>query len=207
MKRAKTTETKQIRIPQPTIPQKPQKTLPIPREELEILEKRKNEKLTFSFRFLELEHKYFNLGGTCIRWANDLFQMLRDLSQMTRDDFVVKLKDRYRSHLHDWNKLDCKYNLPDEFLEQVECRQARISKSKGGIHGFLIGNTFYVVWLDPHHNLYPDENYGGRKIFKPPETCCGYRDEELKKLREELEKCKKELKEYEALLDEKTKPA
>lgn len=207
MKKAKTTKTKQIHIPQPQVPPKRQKTLPIPQEELEMLEKRKNENLIFSFKFLELDHKAFNLGGTCVRWVNDLFRLFKELSQITRDDLVIGLKDHYRSHLHNWEKLDYKYDLPDEFLKQVECRQVRISSSKGGIHGFIIGNTFYVVWLDPHHNLYPDERYGGRKIFEPPETCCGYRDEELKRLKEELEKCKKELKEYEALLDEKTRPA
>lgn len=83
--------------------------------------------------------------------------------------------------MHNWDKLDYKYNFDDAFLEQVECRQARISTSQGGIHGFIIGNRFYVVWLDPHHNLYPDERYGGLKIFTPPETCCSYRDVELEK--------------------------
>ena len=25
----------------------------------------------------------------------------------------------------------------------------------GRVHGFLIDNVFYVVWLDPEHRLYP----------------------------------------------------
>lgn len=160
---------------------------------IEQLRTRNNEKLVFSFKFLDLEHEAFNLGGTCINWVNDLFNTLKEVSNITRKELTIDLISHYRSHVHDWSKLDYHYGFGKNFYEQVECRQIRIAKSKGGIHGFLIGNVFYIVWLDPHHNLYPDENYGGRKFFKPPETCCGYRDEELKKLREENERLKIEI--------------
>lgn len=188
-----------LTLPRPGIPNKSLKKLPIAKEEIEYLETLKDKDLVFSFRFLELNHEIFNLGGTCNRWSNDLFELLNNLSKITRNDFVNKLQRHYRSHIHNWDKLDYKYGLEDEFLEQVECRQARISTSKGGIHGFVLGNRFYVIWLDPHHNLYPDDRYGGVKNFSPPETCCGYRDSELESL-------KKIIEGYEELLEEQTSP-
>lgn len=192
-------KSQNISIPKPDIPSKQKKKFPISQEELEYLETQSHRKMVFSFKFLELEHEAFNLGGTCNRWGNDLFKLLSELSNVTRNDFVNKLQAHYRSHLHKWDELDYKYKLGDDFLEQVECRQARISTSKGGIHGFIVGNMFYVVWLDPHHNLYPDDRYGGVKKFTPPETCCSYRDHELIELKEKL-------KEYEELLEEATCP-
>ncbi|MBB6218642.1 hypothetical protein HNQ80_004816 [Anaerosolibacter carboniphilus] len=203
MSKAKTTKKEEgkkklLCIPTPSVNKV--KNFPIPQEEIEELKHLANKKLTFSFRFLELEHEAFNLGGTCVNWVNDLFLMMQELSGITRNQFVNELRDHYRSHTHDWSKVDYRYRLNEEFLEQVECRQARISSSKGGIHGFIVGNRFYVVWIDPHHNLYPDERYGGLKIFKAPETCCGHRDLELQILN-------RKNKELEELLEEYTRPA
>jgi len=200
---SRTGKTKRIKkkniLPEPKIPNNKKSKFPIPEKELEELREFKDKKLVLSFRFLDLKHEAFNLGGTCNKWGNDLFKMLKELSNITRKQFVVDLREHYRSHDHDWDKLDYKYNFTYEFLEQVECRQARISLSKGGIHGFIVGNRFYVVWLDPHHNLYPDDKHGGVTILKPPETCCSYRDKELHRLNEEL-------KEYESMVGEMTKP-
>lgn len=186
-------------IPKPIIPEKRKVKFPIPQSELNELRDLQNKKLVFSFRFLELNHEAFNLGGTCNKWSNDLFKLLNELSNVNRHEFVNRLRTHYRSHTHDWSKLDYKYNFSEEFLEQVECRQARISLSKGGFHGFIVGNRFYIVWLDPHHNLYPDDKHGGRKFFNEPETCCSYRDTELDRLNQEN-------KELEALLEERTSP-
>lgn len=175
-------------IPKPKKPETQRNRFPISQDEIKEMRASINRKLVFSFNFLELDHKAFNLGGVCTNWVNDLMLHVKGLSGITRNDFINRLSDHYRSHEHTWEDLDYCYDLSPEFLEQVECRQARISTSKGGIHGFLIGNTFYIVWLDPHHNLYPDERYGGIKILEPPQTCCKERDQELEKLqRENLE--------------------
>ncbi|WP_035172453.1 hypothetical protein [Caldanaerobius polysaccharolyticus] len=202
MSKAKTIKkNEKVILPKPQKPQVGTKKFPIPQEEINELKKYKEGKIIFSFRFLDLTHEAFNLGGICINWVNDLFFMLRDVSKITKKQLLNELYEHYRPHAHDWSKLDYDFGFDEDFYEQVECRQIRIAKSKGGIHGFLIGNIFYIVWLDPHHNLYPDENYGGRKFFKPPQTCCSYRDGELIKLKEENDKLRSEISTYEELLD------
>ncbi len=35
-----------------------------------------------------------------------------------------------------------------------ECWQLGINNQGFRIHGYFIGNIFYVVWLDPNHNMY-----------------------------------------------------
>jgi len=52
-------------------------------------------------------------------------------------------------------RLPC-FGLPNE--EQVVDTPYQFSLSSnehGRVHGFLIDEVFYIVWLDPDHQLYP----------------------------------------------------
>ena len=52
---------------------------------------------------------------------------------------------------------------------------------------------FHVVWFDPHHNMYPSDNYGGLKKIVPPSTCCKDRDSEVALLKKQLNEAKREV--------------
>ena len=82
-------------------------------------------------------------------------------------------------------------------VDLKDCYQIRISASKGGIHGVFHENTFYVIWFDPLHNMYPDDRFGGLRKVKAPSTCCKDRDDELQRLREELLAAQNDAKEWE----------
>lgn len=146
------------------------------------------EKLTFSFSALE-KTKHFNLDMTCPNWSSDLFIMLKNVSNYSKAELIRGDLKTYRVHNHE------NASPPDSLPDGValrDCYQIRISKSKGGIHGVFNDNIFYVIWLDPLHNMYPDERYGGLRNINPPKTCCADRDEVLKELREENERLKEE---------------
>lgn len=85
--------------------------------------------------------------------------------------------------------------MPDG-VELKDCYQIRISKSKGGIHGVFNENIFYVIWLDPLHNMYPDDRYGGLRKVKPGSTCCKDRDQIIDQLQESVNKLKEENEMY-----------
>lgn len=72
---------------------------------------------------------------------------------------------------------------PDD--EQREYLQFRINKSKGRIIGFQIEGIFYIVWLDPHHNLTDSEGYGKATYHRPAMNL--YEDQEkcIRKLKKE----------------------
>lgn len=178
-------------------------TIPKPAK-IENAEKRK---VVFSFMPLAY-NEYFNLDAICNNWFNDLLQMLKDVSnielkRIQAGEFSGK-NSTLRIHNHDEIELPCK--LPYD-IDLDDFWQMRISTSKGGIHGIFYENIFYVIWLDPHHNMYPDDKFGGlKKIKRPPESCCKERDEELKKLNDENLELKKENQYLTNILDEYTNP-
>ncbi|QLY79171.1 hypothetical protein [Clostridium intestinale] len=187
----------------PDIPKESPKLIPLSPEEIKNLQGRNNEKIIFSFNFLDIDHKLFNLGsmekrkvGICSEWFVTLFDGLKEISNLTPND-LKSSKQHYGYHRHDWDELPAKFNFDKEFLEQIDGVQFRISSSKGRVHGFMVGNTFYVVWLDPYHNLYPDERYGGTKYYEKPETC-------FEKISNELARLKKDYEDLHSLLDKET---
>ncbi|MFC4768755.1 hypothetical protein ACFO8Q_15525 [Effusibacillus consociatus] len=151
---------------------------------------------------MDLQHQAFNCGGTDRGWFLHLFENLREISRLSRNEFVVQQRQHYDVHPHDWKKTAYIYDLPEGMLEQLgedKCIQFRLSSSGGRVHGFMIENRFYVVWLDPHHNLYPDQRFGGLKFFDKPLNPY----EELLLQYKELEKKYNELSE---ILDAYTTP-
>jgi len=49
-----------------------------------------------------------------------------------------------------------KYTLPDELSPDLSLHELRVDQSnKARIHGVLWGVTFYLVWLDRNHAVFP----------------------------------------------------
>lgn len=158
--------------------------------------------ILFSFNSID-RNEYFNLDGTCQNWASDLFETLQIVSNIEEKDVRAGVysgrNSTLRIHKHSNAKPPCK--IPEN-ISLDELYQIRISKSKGGIHGQLIKNVFYVVWFDPQHNLYPDENHGKLKKIVPPSTCCKERDKEIEDLKGKILNLTKERDALEELLME-----
>ena len=156
----------------------------------------KDPPVVFSFASLEWT-EYFNLDSTCPNWSFDLLNMLKSVSGISKTNLISGKYRTYRIHTHENakppNPLPAGVSLKD-------CYQIRTSKAKGGIHGIFVENTFYVIWLDPLHNMYPDDRYGGLRRITPPNTCCRDREEKILELQEENTKLKEENKYWESEL-------
>lgn len=124
---------------------------------------RSSEKLTFSFSFFHRENKYFNLGEVIDNWFIDLLNFLEELSNLTWIEILTTHKSKYDAHGYDGNYnvdiFNHLYNIFNNGYQQFQCYQIRINKGKGRVHGFLIGNTYYIIWLDPNHNMYNSPGY------------------------------------------------
>ena len=146
------------------------------------------EKLSFSFESLE-RTEFFNLDGTCANWSSDLFDMLKAVSCLTKQELLSGKHRTFRAHNHE------KANPPNRFpsgVSKTDCYQIRIGKSKSGIHGVFYENVFFVIWLDPLHNMYPDKHHGGLRKIIPPSTCCKERDSKITSLQNELKQTKED---------------
>lgn len=159
---------------------------------------REVDKIIFSFEPLTY-NKYFNLDMTCANWSSELFNVLKEVSCIPKKEIFSGKHKKFRIHNHE--KARPPIELPTG-INLKDCHQIRLSKSKGGIHGIFRENIFYVIWLDPLHNMYPDEKYGGLKEVKEPGNCCQtIWENKVKELNEKLEQVEKEKKEYEDLLE------
>lgn len=159
----------------------------------------RKQKVLFSFESLE-RNEYFNLDGTCANWSSDLFDTMQKVSRIpVKEIYAGQYSGKnspFRIHRHENATPPCK--VPEN-ISLEDLWQIRISLSKGGIHGMFIDNVFYVMWLDPQHNLYPDKNHGGLVKIIPPSTCCKDRDSTVEELETQLKSTEEEvafLKEY-----------
>lgn len=151
--------------------------------------------VVFSFETLEW-NEYFNLDGTCNNWPFELLNMLKSVSCIQKTELITGKYSTYRVHRHTNVKPPCPF---PQNVDINQCYQIRISKTKGGIHGIFYENVFYVIWLDPLHNMYPDKEHGGLRRVKAPSTCCKDRDDEIARLIDEKKQIQKECKEWEEI--------
>ena len=149
---------------------------------------KESDRLLFSFALLE-SNEYFDLSGSCDSWSSDLFVMLKEVSKVSLKELLNYKYKKYRFHSHKNANPPCKMpeNIPLENSYQL-----RISKSKGGIHGVLVEDVFYVFWLDPLHNMYPDDNYGGAIKISPLRKCCLEIREQLNEINEKNKELEEE---------------
>lgn len=138
-----------------------------PKRSADEIEKLRKAPILFSFHFFDSSDKLFNCGNTDSGWFLHLLENVREISKITKMEFW-KQRQHYDIHSIDWNKKKLtrkRFSIPDHIWEKIDSAdmvQFRLSTSNGRVHGFWIYNTFYVVWLDPHHQLDPMEG------FEPP---------------------------------------
>ncbi len=129
-------------------------------------EELKSGAFTISFSYFDREHELFNLGSNKGPVESEWFITLLDrLKEFSKRTFQELKSSNFDLHPVNWKSANTK---PPKELEQCEFYQFRINKSKGRVIGVLDGNIFYIVWLDPHHNLTNSEGYGKVKKFKAP---------------------------------------
>ncbi len=163
----------------------------------------KEKSFSFSFSCFDRAHDLFNLGDATPegvvsgKWFIDLIDCLKSVCNQTIPELKHSMHDL---HPVDWSAANTK---APEGSEQIEYWQFRINKSKGRVIGFLIDNVFYVVWLDPHHNLTNSEGYGGIKWYRAGPSLYETQEATILELRREIEKRDEEIAAYEDLLNGK----
>lgn len=166
---------------------------------VEELKKRGLEPLSFTFEDFDRSHEYFNLSRVGSEWFILLLDTIKKLSNYPWPK-ILKM-DYYDSHPHDWNETNAKFNK--EKYEQYEGVQFALGPNQGRVHGYVIGNLFFVVWLDKYHNLYDMDGYPPvkskiKQLQLPGKSCLQIIDENishLTKINRDLELQNNKLKE------------
>lgn len=125
--------------------------------------------IKFSFVNLDLKNKKYSIENIKdnkekAKLYDNLITKLHEYS--THKNFKKYISDngpyRDKNHIHpiDWNDERIREksftNMNSNEMEQIkdDCWQLGINGTTFRIHGYFIDNIFYVVWLDPLHNLY-----------------------------------------------------
>lgn len=130
--------------------------------------KNNSTQLVISYKYLCTNNSKYSMEAVKdskikIQYYNDFYKKILEYSQI--DNFKAHISSnvwyRNSNHIHpiDWNDRRIKEKnfscLPLKLMEQVkdDCYQLGINHAFR-IHGFFIENVFYIVWLDPNHELY-----------------------------------------------------
>jgi hypothetical protein len=115
------------------------------------------ETLGFSFKYLQTQNEKFSI---CDRDANYLaafLERLRDLSTLTAQEVKMNRSQSLRCHPIKWGETTEPngFGIPNEKeLVTIPYQFSLSTNEHGRVHGFFIEDIFYIVWLDPNHNLY-----------------------------------------------------
>ena len=140
----------------------------------------------FSFKFFNQIEK-FGLDKQKPDWFVSVLERLKELSSKNKDSFFTNTKERsdYRYHAVDWSKKNVpiersdliwvdKTYLSDE--QTYPIMQITVSKALGRIVGFWneTNTVFYVILLDPLHNIQPSGGKFSYKIHNCSPLKCRY---------------------------------
>lgn len=99
----------------------------------------------------------FTLAERSSQYFCKVFERLQAMSGFQASEFLRSRSSAVRCHPIDWKDT----TEPNGFehlnqqLRDLTPYQFEISaNAHGRVHGFILGDTFYVVWFDPDHSLY-----------------------------------------------------
>lgn len=111
--------------------------------------------IKFSFKYLHMGHEKFKYDDQDAQYFLKLIERMQGLSFFKVSELQVSRSKSLRFHDNDWSRTteDC-FGLPNEEELVDKPWQFEISSIEHGrVHGFFIGNVFYIVWFDPKHLL------------------------------------------------------
>lgn len=125
------------------------------------------QRIQFSFKHLDSEHRDFPISACGAGYLQCLLCRIKDYEEYTLDQFgnINHQDDRVLYYFPASAYPDGFRSLSDELQSEHgwEIKLAPAAKRSSEeaawrVHGMLVGNMFYVVWLDPCHKVFPDNH-------------------------------------------------
>jgi hypothetical protein len=116
--------------------------------------------ISFSFKYFQGDHNKFSGNSQAISYWLTLLDRLKALSSLTAQELLVNRSSSLRCHPIRWADTgENGFGIPnEEQLVDTPYQFSLSSNEYGRVHGFFIDEIFYIVWLDPDHQLYPRKN-------------------------------------------------
>lgn len=115
------------------------------------------ELLNFSFKYFQDSVEKFPCVHDDSMYYPEVMRRLKALCTLKTQEIFSNRSSALRAHPITWRETSEKsFGIPaeDEIVDTPY--QLSIGANEHGrLHGFFIYNTFYVVWLDKNHALYP----------------------------------------------------
>lgn len=116
-----------------------------------------NNKLRFSFEFYDTTTNEYCLSEM---EKKDIKRTLERLKQVNEKSFKELLSEKRVFHFHevDWKRTTEKNGFPDSRVSQLQPFQFSIlgvKNQRARIFGAYYQGTFYIVWFDYEHKIYP----------------------------------------------------
>lgn len=119
------------------------------------------ENLNFSFKHLDLDNNKFEIPYHNDRYFRKLLERKKELSKLTIKDLRNNHSKSLRFHKIDFKSKgisEIGFGINSQLDIDENSYQFQISSNEyGRVHGFLIDTTFYIVWLDRYHKLFPSQ--------------------------------------------------
>jgi hypothetical protein len=114
--------------------------------------------LKFSFKFFDQSDDEMCPAVFKNGYTQTLMGRLQGLSSWTVADFTGRENSSIRNHRHDWSKTSRPRgfsHLNDHYSAYEGWQFCLSANEYGRVHGIIIDDTFYVIWLDQDHRMYP----------------------------------------------------
>lgn len=117
--------------------------------------------ISFNFKHLQEDSEKFKFSDKDGGYFCLLLNRLKELGSRTKKEIItnIGLKEFFRHHEINFaeervSEDSFGLNLGKDAYDDA-WQFMLTSNEHGRFHGYYIGNVFYIVWLDPAHNLYP----------------------------------------------------
>ena len=112
--------------------------------------------IKFSFKYLTDANPKFDYNQYGQEYYLELLKRIKEVSKYRANEFRQKGGKVFRSHAIKWNEVsEDGFGLPEETdLVDMPWQFSLRTNNFGRVHGFWIGDYFFVVWLDKNHKLY-----------------------------------------------------
>lgn len=119
-----------------------------------------DDKISFNFRRLRSKEEKFKYYDNDSQYFLKLLDRLRSICNLTPIELKTSRSPALRCHPINFADNRCtedSFGLNSQDIDDNGWQFEISQNEHGRIHGFFLENVFYVVWLDPNHELYPGE--------------------------------------------------